>query len=281
MALQEKAMLVNLTVRMWSARKRDRKVSKEVEKNHQANDAGNFNKLLIDKAALAKLVTLSGTLRTTHYDMTLPWTDDGARLLPSKMYFDYTKKMRELRDQFNTAIMEFCQNYPAYKQDARKKLGTMYDPADYPDVSSIKMKFGAELSVMPVPEAKDFRVDLGDDEVKEIRKDIETQIIKQQERAINNLWLRLREVVERMHERLSDPENTFRDSLVENAQFACAIAEKLNIHDDKALEDIRKDIEYRLCRVLPQRLREDKVLRKSVSDAAYDILQKFPAIESE
>lgn len=274
--LQDKAMLANLTVRAWSARKRDKDVGKEVEKNHQAKDAGNFNKLLIDKDALKPIVSLVGTLRTTHYDMTLPWGDNGDRLLPSKMYFDYTKKMRDLRDQFTSAVNDFVAQYPTFKQNARKRLGSMYDPEDYPDVSRVKQKFGADLSFLPVPDAKDFRVDLGADEVATIRADIEAQVAKQQEQAVRDLWMRLREVTQNVRDRLADPDTVFRDSLIENAQFACDIASKLNITDDKEMEAIRLDIDHRLCQVAPQRLRDDKALRKTVCESAGDILRKFP-----
>jgi hypothetical protein len=274
--LQDKAMLANLTVRAWSARKRDKDVSREVETKHQAKDAGNFNKLLIDKDALKPLVSLSSTLRTTHYEMTLPWGDDGPRLLPSKMYFDYTKKMRELRDQFNSAVNDFVAQYPTFKQNARKRLGSMYDPEDYPDVSQIARKFGADLSFMPVPDAKDFRVELGEDEVAVIRADIEAQVAKQQENAVRNLWERLHEVTLNIRERLADPDTVFRDSLIENAQFACEIADKLNITDDADLHEISLDIDHRLCHVSPQRLRDDKALRKTVCDSAASILKKFP-----
>ncbi len=274
--LQDKAMIANLTVRAWSARKRDRDVGKEVEKNHAATDAGNFNKLLIDKDALKPLVSLSGALRTKHYDMTMPWGDNGDRLLPSKMYFDYVKAMRDLRDQFTVAVNDFVSQYPTFKQNARKRLGTMYDPEDYPDVAQIKKKFGAELSFLPVPEAKDFRVDLGEDEVTEIRATITKEVASRYEEATRDLWFRITDAVSRVRDRLQDPDGVFRDSLVENVQAVCAIATKLNIDDDPNLDAICKDIEHRLCRIAPQRLRDDKVLRKTVYESACDIMKKLP-----
>jgi hypothetical protein len=275
--LQDKAMLANLTVRAWSARKRDKEVGHEIEMKHQARDAGNFNKVLIDKEALKSIVHLTGLLRTTHYDMTLPWGDNGDRLLPSKMYFDYTKALRELRDKFTTAVNEFVAQYPAYKQNARKRLGSMYDPEDYPDVSKVSSKFEARVSFLPVPDANDFRVDLDDDEVATIKADIEAQVAKQQQAAVLNLWQRLKDVVVKIAVRLAEPEPVFRDSLIENAQFACSVAEKLNINNDSEMEALRKEIEDRLCAIPPQRLRDDAVYRKQVSEAAAQILNKFPA----
>lgn len=270
MELQKKAMLVNLTIRQWSARRRDKDVGREVEKNHQAKDAGNFNKLLIDKEALAPLVTIAGKLRDTHYNMTLPWTDDGSRLLPAKMYLDYTRAIADLRAKFDAAIADFAANYPTYKQNARKRLGTMYNPEDYP--KEVASKFGAKPRFLPVPDAKDFRVDLGDNEVKEIKKDIEASVSELMNAAENDLWVRMRECVQRIYDRLDDPEAVFRDSLIENAQFIVSIANKLNIHDDPKIKKICNDIEARLCFAAPQRLREDKDLRKQVATSAIAIL---------
>ncbi len=280
MALQEKAMLANLTVRMWSARKRDRKVGQEVEQAHQAKNAGNFNKLLIDKDALKAIVAANTTLRDTHYKLTLPWGDNGDRLLPATMYFEYMKQMRDLIDVFNTSVKDFCKLYPQYRQEARSRLGTMYDPQDYPDASYLSSKFESRISILPIPEAADFRVDLGKDEVDEIRKDIEKQFAVQQEEAIKDLWSRLRDVTERIFERLHNPDAVFRDSLIENAQFACSMASKLNFTENADLETTYKDIQHRLCTVAPQRLRDDKELRRRVAEAAADILKKLPADES-
>lgn len=274
--LQERAMLVNLNIRGWSARKRDKNIGKEVERAHQATDAGNFNKLLIDKTALKPLENLSGVMRDTHYKMTLPWGDNGDRLLPATMYFDYVNTFRDLRSRFDSAVRDFVTNYPTYKQAARKRLGSMYDPEDYPDVSVIAQKFSAKPSFLPVPDAKDFRVDLGEEAVGEIRKDIEKEMANRQLEATKDLWSRLKDVVSRIHERLSDPEAIFRDSLIENAQTLCALAQKLNFTNDPDLEHTRKDIEHRLCRVAPQRLRDDKTVRALVADAAADILKTFP-----
>lgn len=274
MALQEKAMLVNLTIRQWSARRRDKDVGKEIEKSHLAKDAGNFNKLLIDKEALAPLVTLAGKLRTTHYDMTLPWGDDGSRLLPAKMFFDYRDAISTLRGQYQAAIDKFVAEYPTYVQNARKRLGTMYNPKDYPDPDRVGQKFGAKPNFTPVPEAKDFRVDLGTEEVAAIKKDIENDMNSLLNQAANDLWIRLRDCVQKIYDRLSDPEAVFRDSLIENAQFACSVAVKLNINDDKELEDIRRDID-RMCSISPSRLREDKDLRKRVADNAHGLLQRM------
>ena len=48
MSLQTQAMLVVLSVSGWGARKQDKKVAAEVEASHNAHDAGEYRKRLID-----------------------------------------------------------------------------------------------------------------------------------------------------------------------------------------------------------------------------------------
>ena len=274
--LQDKAMLANLTVRAWSARKRDRSVNEEVEKSHGAKDAGNYNKLLIDKAALKDVVSLTGRLRDAHYEMTLPWGDNGDRLLPASMYFEYTGKMRGLRDEFDTAVKSFVAGYPAYKSAAVKRLGTLYDAGDYPDPSRMASKFEARTSFMPVPDENDFRVELNSDEAERVRKDMAVEIEKRQNDAINSLRTRLRDTVERIAARLSEDEPTFRDSLIENARFACTMASKLNITGDEKLDSVVKRIESTVVHVEPEALRQSANARKHIAKAAKDVLELLP-----
>ena len=69
----KRAMLVELTIRQWTARKHDRKVSREVDQGHGAQNAGRFNKQLIAKDALEKIAKKAGAIREFHYAHTLPW----------------------------------------------------------------------------------------------------------------------------------------------------------------------------------------------------------------
>ena len=52
--LSRKAVLVSVNISQWTARKLDREVTDEVNASHGAQkDAGRYNKLLLEKEALA------------------------------------------------------------------------------------------------------------------------------------------------------------------------------------------------------------------------------------
>src|SRR6185503_3495137 len=100
MKLREKGLLVNITISQWSARKYDKKVTQAIEDAHNATNAGNFNKLLLDaNSGLNKITNLSNQIRIFLHEMTLPWADNGDRLLPSENYLDFQKKYTELENQ--------------------------------------------------------------------------------------------------------------------------------------------------------------------------------------
>lgn len=274
--LQNRAMLANLVVRQWTARKLDRSVGAEVDKAHGANDAGRYNKLLVDKSALEPIVKAANALRAAHYHYTMPWGDNGDRLLPSTLYMEYTSKMRNLKDDFRTAVRTFIQNYPALCQSARNRLGTLYEPNDYPSSVDLHTKFDVHVGFTPVPDAKDFRVEVDQDQVEQIRNDITAAVEARQAEAVRSCYGRAFEVVARIRDRLSIKDGRFNDTLIENARVVTGLIPALNITGDETLTELCDEIKARLL-VEPTVLRNNPTVRASVARAANDILQKYNA----
>lgn len=273
--LQEKAMLVNLSVSAWTASKKDNKASDSVKVSNAANaKAGWFNKRLVDPAALAPISKVEGRIRDFHYKMTLPWGDNGDRVLPGMAYMDYMDGLRKLKSEFEGEIDTLAQNYPQLVQDARVMLGAMYEPGDYPSVESIRTRFGVSTVFSPVPDAADFRVDVGAEAVEEIRKSITANVEQRLAGATRDCWDRLAEAVRNMHERLSDPKAVFRDSLVENLRVLTDLVPKLNVAGDQNLVYTVLNIRTQLL-IEPEDLRKSKKLRAGIAERAGVLLQEI------
>ena len=152
--LTEKAMLVRQAINVWSGRKFDKKVTREVLDHHNAStDAGRWNKSLIARAALADVTRAraANQARTHHYDHTLSWEDWGARILPAAAYFDYMDEQRDFKTEFDAAADAFERNYVQYVNDAKAALNGMFDPNDYPGVHEIRSRLaghGAGASLL-------------------------------------------------------------------------------------------------------------------------------------
>jgi len=265
-------MLVTLNISQWTARKYDRKVSHEVEKQHEAKgDAGRYNKLLVDKKALEPMEKIAGAARQSHYEKTLAWGNNNERLLPGAIFLDYSKMMQEYRLQFDRATQAFATHYPELIKESRKRLGTMYDPGDYP--TNIVDRFNFSVSVMPVPSADDFRVKLSADHVAQIKADVTRQVENRVNDAVRQVFERARELVNKIHEQTSNKDRKIYDSSIENAQRFVELLPALNLTNNEQISQIEKEMRDLL--VDPDRLRKSATLRQSTATAADKLLEKL------
>lgn len=271
MSLQETAMLVNLSVSSWTASKKDNKAGAAVKTQAAAAAAaGWFNKRLVDPTALAPISKVEGSVRNFHYRLTLPWGDNGDRILPALAYMDYMDGLRGLKAEFDIEVVKFVSSYPSLVQSARGMLGALYEPGDYPAPESIAERFEVRTTFTPVPDAKDFRVDVGDEAVAEIKKSINDSVNERLRLATRECWIRLDDVVRKMADTLDDPERVFRDSLVDNVRVTVDILPKLNITGDSALSVALAEVRTKLL-VDTDALRKDKKFREQIAAQAREL----------
>lgn len=273
--IQSKAMLATLSISAWTARKQDKKVSAEIEAAHSAHDAGRFNKLLINKALLDPITKLAGQIREYHYFNTLAWADSGARLLPTKLFLEYTAKIRDFKEQFSKLVLAFKTAYPAEVQAARQRLGTMYNPDDYPEASLLGERFSVNLEFTPVPDAQDFRVDVSAEAQAELRDSVTQAVAMRQADAVKATFARVRDVVSKIADRLSKDDPIFKDSLIGNADDLCTVLDALNITNDVQITQVRETIQHNLIFPVSD-LRASQNLRKAVARKAEEILATLP-----
>ena len=172
-------------------------------------------------------------------------------------------------------VIAFWGVYPQAKVDAQQLLGRLYNAADYPTLGELKQKFRMELSILPVPTAGDFRVELIDGEFEKIQADVEQRVADSSAVAMKDVWRRLYDKVEWMVGRLADPKNTFHDDTYKDAQETCALLTRLNFTGDADLEAMRVEVEQKLVSHHPESLRNDPDLRRDTAAEAEAIRKKM------
>ena len=281
-SLASRAMLCSLSICQWSARKHDPEASEEIAARHGAqSNAGRYNKVLLPPQALADVKRIAGEARREHYFMTLPWDDAGYRVLPAAAYLDHTAKLREYSQQFATAADAFGDTFEQLVRESRDRLGGLFRPEDYPSASEIREKFSFETKVMPLPDAHDFRVSLGEEETKRIQRQITTTVEASLTVASRELWQRLYEAVSHMSERLSayrvsdgGIEHPFRDTVVTNLVRLVEVLPKLNVTGDPELERMAEQVRRSLL-VDPKELRNSETSRNETARTAAAIAQQM------
>jgi len=275
MNLSDRALLVQLSVSQWTARKYDKKVTNEVASAHGTTTAaGRYNKSLLPMNDYLDRVHKKTThIRTKFYENTLPWGIEGTMMLPTSNYLQFMTDFRKEKGEWQYLVNEFVGNYDQLRLDAKRLLGSLYDDADYPDETDVARKFNMDMAIFPVP-STDFRVAIASDELTRIQQDVEKRIADAQTTAMKEVWDRLYDRVKHMAEKLADPKAIFRDTMVENTKELCALLPRLNFMDDPNLEQLRQQVEASLLKH-PEALRNDPDLRRDTAAEAKAIMDKM------
>ena len=273
MKLNDRALLVSLSISQWTARKLDKKATKEVaDINRASTSAGRYNKSLLPlNDLLANVHQKTGVIREKFAKNTLPWGIDGTRILPSANYLQFMQDFRKEKAEWQTLVTTFLDNYEYLVAEAKRWLGDLYDEKDYPSKDSITGKFNMDMAILPVP-SNDFRVALSSDELTRIQEDLEARMTSIQQEAKNDCWHRQYKHVEHITEKLSDPKNIFRDSMLDNARETCDLLTRLNITEDPNLESMRQAVERKLLDHHPDTLRNDFDVRQDTAAEARKIM---------
>src|SRR5574343_798172 len=169
MSLSNKAMLVNLSISQWTGKKVDKKANETVERTHLTEGkVGLYSKrLLPNTKELDTINNLSQGMSKFFYDNTLPWFSDGSRIIKASHYMEFTNEFRTLKGKFDKAVLDFIRDYPALKEQAKRKLGDLYNESDYPSDQEIQYTFDVKVSFIPVPDVGDFHTEILESEKEE------------------------------------------------------------------------------------------------------------------
>ena len=279
------ALLVELNVSQWTARKLDRSTTDELvsNKHAQAKGAARVNKNLFAGRSELEVVGQHVTeTRSFVYNNTLPWSDSGIRLLPSAKFMEFNVKLQEAEDKFYGLVTEFVTVYPSLITAQAMALGDMFNRNDYPHPSDIEHRFNFNVNYMPVPSSGDFRVDIGNDAQEELRAKLSKFADERVENAMNDIKSRLLEHLKRMSDRLTvdyvngEPvPRKFHDSLLDGAHDLCEMADSLNIVGDTQLSDARKALLQAIGGIDVKDLRKDMPTRTDIKAQVDDVLSKF------
>lgn len=276
MNLSDRALLVQLSISQWTARKYDKRVTQQaLTMNYASSDAGRFNKSLLPANDYLDMVhAKSAAIRQDFYTNTLPWGMEGTQLLPSANYLNFMTKFRTAKAEWESVVSDFVHHYAPLKLQAKRALGDMYLDSDYPDEAHIRSKFKMDMAVFPVP-STDFRTELSSDELTRLQDDVSSRLKQAQAVATRDVWERLFARVEHIARQLSNPKGRIHDSLIDHARELCNLLPRLNINDDPNLETMRQEVEAKLASQHPDSLRANLTLRQDTAEQAQDIMDKM------
>lgn len=191
------AMIVNVHIGLWTGFKKDKGAATEVAETAVAHDKEAFGvtKRLISKDSIDPVCTARNAIRTHFLDRTLPWKDNGDRLLPRKMYQTFIDEHAVLEQAYFDAVEKFIADYSAERERAVERLGKRFNRAEYPHHDDIRARFYVRVDIDAISDAKDFRVGLSKDAIETVRSQIEEATERRIMLAQKEVWDRIEETV--------------------------------------------------------------------------------------
>lgn len=235
---------------------------------HAATDLVTASKRLIDtKNETYRTLTAIKSQASSYWrSMTLPYPQDGVRLIKQADVIAFEDKMREFRERLAAAAANLQLEYETIKNAAREKLGELYNPNDYP--ATLEGVFDVRWEYPPVEPPNylmTFNPELYEQEQQRIQQRFESAVVM----AENAFAEQLQEMVEHLIERLTDEpggeKKVFRNAAVENFKDFYENFRRMNVRSNAQLEGLIQQANDLVSGVDVKELRANKNLRQDLS----------------
>ena len=295
-SISSSAMLVQLNVSVWTARKKDKAATAKVAREAGASaKAGNYNKnLLAGCTELEDLKKFVGNARNDHYAMTAPWSDMGLRFLPTAngAFFNYINHMTGLEQEYWRLYKLFEDEYSwriSNMLAQQKELGTMFDQSEYPPVDELRTKFGWTLSKQPVPESGHFSLDIPNEQQEILKREYDEFYGAQLRGVANDIWSRLKKNLETVLRQLSPKDeldangnqkyNKLYDSVFDTSLSLITMMRDFNVTGDTRMTMVADQLENALYGVNTDALKNSESLRLEKQQEVKDIIRNLPSLD--
>lgn len=284
MSIASSAVLCEMNISVWTANKLDKgETEKVIVGNAAVKDAAQVRKNLMAGTSLRKEISdYAAGCRLWHNTRTLPWAEKGARLMPTSLFLDYKAEANVRRDTFNRMVDNFVTHYPALVQTAQNYLGGLFKAEDYPSAEEVRSKFGFRLVFSPVPESGDFRLQVAEQDLQDLRQQYEDNFNGRLAEAMREPWDRLHKLLSGMSEKLTDAadeedqsKKRYHDTLITNATSLCGLLTHLNVTKDPKLEEARRALEQTMLGADIDSIKESPEVRASMKSKVDAILSQF------
>ena len=275
-SFREKAITVRLRRAMYIPTKYDSAATAAAESSFGAGNVGRYTKRLLKNCTQLKDVQKAfQDVYTYVIDHTLPWMDEGVRVLPNASYVDFAQEVGEFRRKALSKVEKLGAVWDSAVLADKARLGSMWNPMDYPTKEEMLAKWGISVVFSPIPASEDFRIDMDEAD----RKALDDAIHEVEQSSTGYLLKEMLKPVAAMAAKLSvpigDEGSIFRDSLMGNLKDVANRAKKLNLNHDARVDEVIADIEKVTNSVTLTALRETTEVRNATAKQMKSLADKI------
>jgi hypothetical protein len=200
--------------------------------------------------------------------VSVPFPEPGVRLVRQDRLAELDHQLHALRDELETAVIELDRHYADLKRAAAMRLGSLFNPSDYPETLIGLFAVACDYPSIEPPEyLLALSPDLYHQEQQRVRERFE-EAVRLAEEAFTAEFARL---VAHLTERLTGTDadgsqKVFRDPAVGNLREFFDRFRSLSVRSNAQLDQLIDEARRIVGGVEPQELREQQPLRSWVAD---------------
>jgi hypothetical protein len=198
--------------------------------------------------------------------LSLPYPENGVRLIRQDKIDGFDAQMREFRGELDEAVAELDRHYDSLKSAASQRLGTLYDPTDYPP--SLRGMFSVDWdfpSIEPPDYLRQLNPELYEQECHRVQDRFSEAVRLAEEAFIAELSKVVSHLTERLSGDADGKPKIFRDSAISNLTEFFERFRQLNVRSNDQLDQLVADAQRIVRGVEPQQLRDNQGLRQHVA----------------
>lgn len=198
--------------------------------------------------------------------VSLPFPEPGIRLIRQQDVSAVQVQLTTLKAELTEAVEQLEQQFEAMKATARERLGSLFNPTDYPD--SLRSLFDVSWD-FPNVEPPSYLQQLSPDLYRQESQRVSARFDEAVQLAEAAFILEMSQLVGRLTSKISGSDDgqprVFRDTAVENIREFFQRFRELNIHSSEQLDQLVEQSQRILSGVEPQALRDTAQLRRRVA----------------
>lgn len=274
--LNQRCLLVSTCISIATKNKQDRAITEEVLRQHSAShDAGKFVKNLYPEEAVKPVQKQAGVIRQLVYARSLPWSQDGQRMLPCAALLDLQSELNKEVTEFNRLADESAANFDNWIATARITRNGMFNRDDYPATpEQFRRLFNVDVKFLPMPDESHVVLDMANEEIEMVKESTARQVKDAVANAQHDLFERVKAPLQAMADTLRQDGKVFRDSLIGNVKDIADVLPALNIMGDAKLTEVHGELQA-LGKSSAGACRRSRTYRKTTADKAQAILAKL------
>ena len=281
-SIADRAMLVTLRRGIFSATKEDKAMTQEIASSHNTSTQDvKVIKALFDQKSYQPVQRIYNEIYIYHRENTLPWLDDGPRLITAACYLPYTQEIAAKTARLEAAALAFADDLDSIIDEARQRLNGAFKDSDYPSRDEVLRRTYASVRFRFIADTSDARIQIGDEERARLIVTAKAEAQEALALARTDLLERIKTVTAKMANTLRDytprqgdtrAQGTFKDTLVTNVRDLVNLLPALNLADDPDITRFADRLREDLCYAEPDDLRTDSLVRERIQRSAESIL---------